>query len=58
MRGLIRGGDVLGVEIHRRGIDVCEDGRRSAPRNRFRSRIERERRTDHFVARLRSRAHP
>ena len=43
-------GDVLGVEIHRRGVDVCEDGRRSAPRDRFRSCIERERRADHLVA--------
>ena len=45
------GGDVLGVEIHRRGIDVRENGSRSATRNRFCGRIERERRTDHFVAR-------
>ena len=51
MRGGDPGGDVLGVEIHRHGVDVGEDGRRSAPRDRFRSRIERERRTDHFVAR-------
>ena len=35
------------------GVDVREDGRRSAPRDRLCRRVERERRTDDLVARCR-----
>ena len=44
-------GDVLGVEVVRRGIDVGEDGRRAAARDRLGGRVERERGADHLVAR-------
>ena len=43
-------GDVLGVEVERRRVDVGEDRRRAAPRDRLGRRVERERRADHLVA--------
>ena len=43
------GGDILGLEVHRRRVDIREDGRRSAPGYRLCRRVERERRTDDLV---------
>ena len=43
--------DVGRVEVERDGIDVGEDRRRAAPRDRLGGRVERERRADHLVAR-------
>jgi hypothetical protein len=43
--------DVGRIEIERRGLDLGEDGRRAAPRDRLGRRVERERRADHLVAR-------
>ena len=43
------GGDILRVEVHGRRVDIREDGRRSAPGDCFRRRVERERRTDDLV---------
>jgi len=43
------GGDILGLEVHRRRVDIREDGRRSAPGDCLCRRVERERRTDHLV---------
>ena len=47
---VIARGDVLGIEVVRRGIDVREDGRRAAPRDRLGRRVEREGGADHLVA--------
>ena len=44
-------GRVLDVEVERGGIDVGEDRRRAAPRDRLGRRVEGERRADHLVAR-------
>ncbi len=43
-------GDVVGVEVERRRVDVREHRRRAAPGDRLRGRIERERGADHLVA--------
>ena len=43
-------GDVLGVEVAGRRVDVGEDGRGAAPRDRLGGRVEREGRADHLVA--------
>ncbi len=43
-------GSVVEVEIERGRVDLREDGRRTAARDRFRGRIERERGADHLVA--------
>ena len=43
--------DVGGIEVERRGLDLGEDGRRAAARDRLGRRVERERRADHLVAR-------
>ncbi len=43
-------GDVLGVEVERRRVDVREDRRRTDTRDRLGRRVERERRADHLVA--------
>ena len=44
------GGDVLRVDVERRGIDVGEDGRRPHAGDRLGRGVERERRADHLVA--------
>ena len=44
-------GDVLRVEVVRRRVDLGEDGRRAAARDRLGRRVEREGRADHLVAR-------
>ena len=44
-------GDVLRVEVQRGGVDVREDRRRAASRDRLCGRIESERRTEDLVAR-------
>ena len=41
---------VLGIEVHRRGVDVGEDRRRAAARDRLCGRVERESRADDLVA--------
>ena len=43
-------GDVCGIEIHRRGVDVREHRRRTALHDRLGRRVEGERRTDDLVA--------
>ena len=43
-------GDVLGIEVQRRRVDVGEDRRRAAARDRLGRRVERERRADDLVA--------
>ena len=43
-------GDVVDVDVHRRRVDVGEDGRRTAARDRLGGRVERERRADDLVA--------
>ena len=49
--GVIAARDVLGVEVERPRVDVGEDRRRAAPRDRLGGRVERERGADHLVAR-------
>ena len=44
-------GDVLRIEVHRRGVDIREHRRRSTARDRLGGRVERERRADDLVAR-------
>ena len=44
-------GDIVGVEVHRRRIDVGEDRRRSSAGNCLRRRVEGEGRADDLVAR-------
>ena len=43
-------GDVLGVEVERRRVDVREDRCRADARDRLGGGVERERRADHLVA--------
>ena len=42
--------DVLGIDVERDRVDVREHRRRAALGDRLGGRVERERRTDHFVA--------
>ena len=48
---MTRRGDVLGVEVERRRVDVGEHRRRAAAGDRLGGRVEGERGADHLVAR-------
>ncbi len=50
VRSVSFAGGLLDVEVERDGIDVREDGRRTAPRHGLRGRVEGEGRADHLVA--------
>ena len=50
VRGVIRGSDVLRVEVECHGVDVGEDGCRADAGDRLGGRVERERRADDLVA--------
>ena len=50
VRSVTRAATSSGIEVERGRVDVGEDGRRAAPRDRLGGRVERERRADHLVA--------
>jgi hypothetical protein len=51
VRGVMRAATSSGSRLYVHRIDVREDGRCAAPRDRLRRRVEGERRADHLVAR-------